>query len=56
MKYEWGRIGMHLGFWWESQKEGLGGRTILKRILEKYDGVVWTGLIWLWIGTSGGLL
>jgi hypothetical protein len=21
-----------------------------------YDGVVWTGLIWLRIGTSGGLL
>jgi hypothetical protein len=24
-------------------------------ILEKYDGMVWTGLIWLMIGTSGGL-
>jgi hypothetical protein len=22
----------------------------------RYDGVVWTGLIWLRIGTSGGLL
>jgi hypothetical protein len=25
-------------------------------ILEKYDGVVWTGFIWLRIGTSGGFL
>jgi hypothetical protein len=23
---------------------------------ERYDGVVWTGSIWLRIGTSGGLL
>jgi hypothetical protein len=22
---------------------------------ERYDGVVWTGFIWLRIGTSGGL-
>jgi hypothetical protein len=26
------------------------------RNLERYDGVVWTGLIWLRIGTSGRLL
>jgi hypothetical protein len=25
-------------------------------ILERQDRVVWTGLIWLRIGTSGGLL
>jgi hypothetical protein len=28
----------------------------IKLILEISDGVVWTGLIWLRIGTSGGLL
>jgi hypothetical protein len=28
---------------------------ILERILGKYDGKVWTGLIWLRIGTSGGV-
>jgi hypothetical protein len=28
----------------------------LNRILERYDGVVWIGLIWLRIGTSGELL
>jgi hypothetical protein len=31
-----------------------GGWVILKWILERYDGVVWTGLIWLRIGTSEG--
>jgi hypothetical protein len=29
---------------------------MLKWILERYDGVVWTGLIWLKIGVSGVLL
>jgi hypothetical protein len=54
---------MHVGFWWESQKERdhyedleLGGRIKLRWILERSDGVIWTGLIWLRIGTSGGLL
>jgi hypothetical protein len=54
---------MHVKYWWESQKEidhgkdqDIGGRTILKWILEKYDWMVWIGLIWLRIGTSGGLL
>jgi hypothetical protein len=32
------------------------GRVILRWILEKCDRVVWTGYIWLRIGTSGGLL
>jgi hypothetical protein len=27
---------------------------VLRRILERQDWVVWTGLIWLRIGTSGG--
>jgi hypothetical protein len=34
----------------------VGGRTILKWILERKDGMEWIGLIWLRIGTSGGLL
>jgi hypothetical protein len=29
--------------------------TVLKWILDRRDWVVWTGLIWLRIGTSGGL-
>jgi hypothetical protein len=34
----------------------VGGRIILKWILERQDEMVWTGLIWLRIGTSGGPL
>jgi hypothetical protein len=48
---------------WESQKErdhqedqDVGVWTILKYILERLDGRVLTGLIWLRIGTDGGLL
>jgi hypothetical protein len=54
---------MHIGFRWESQKERdhyedlhVGGRIILRWILAKQDGVVWTGFIWLRIVTSEGLL
>jgi len=32
------------------------GRTVLKCILKKWDGRVWTGLIWLRIGASDLLL
>jgi hypothetical protein len=34
----------------------IGGRIILRLILEREDGVVWTGLIWLRLETGGGLL
>jgi hypothetical protein len=54
---------MHIDNWWESKKVrdhwedlDVGGWTILKWILERKDGMVCTGLIWLRIGTSGGLL
>jgi hypothetical protein len=54
-----GRSGMHIGYWWESQEErdhwenqDVGGWIILKWILERWDGIE---LIWLRIGTSGGL-
>jgi hypothetical protein len=30
--------------------------AILKLILERHDGVVWIGSIWLRIGTTGGFL
>jgi hypothetical protein len=43
---------MHIGYWWESQKkrdhmedQDVDGRTILKWILEMYDGMVWIGSI-----------
>jgi hypothetical protein len=34
----------------------LDGRVILKWILDIYDGRVWTGFIWLRIGTGGCIL
>jgi hypothetical protein len=34
---------------------GVDGRIILKRIFKKWDRA-WIGLIWLRIGTDGGLL
>jgi hypothetical protein len=43
-----GRRGMHIGYWWESKKESdyyedqdLGGWTMLKLILERWDGMDW---------------
>jgi hypothetical protein len=35
---------------------GVEERIILKRIFNKWDGEVGTGLIWLRIGTDGGRL
>jgi hypothetical protein len=32
---------------------GIDGRTILRCIFRKWDVGVWTGLIWLRIGTGG---
>jgi hypothetical protein len=34
---------------------GVDGRIILKWISRKLDWVAWTGLLWLRIGTGGGL-
>jgi hypothetical protein len=42
MQHEWGRGGMHIGYWWEIQKErdhwedqDVDGWTILKWILDR---------------------
>jgi hypothetical protein len=35
---------------------GVDGRIIFEWILEKLDGKVWTGYIWLMTGISGGVL
>jgi hypothetical protein len=39
---------------WEDKD--VGGRIIIKWILKRYDGVAWTGFIWLRIGTNMELL
>jgi hypothetical protein len=54
---------VHTGFWWDNLRErdhfeypGVGGRIILKRIFEKWDGGASTASNWLRIGTGDGLL
>jgi hypothetical protein len=49
-----GRRGKLIDYWWENQR--VGGCIILGWILERWDGVMWTGLVWLRIGTGGELL
>jgi hypothetical protein len=54
---------VHTRFRWGKQRGtdhfedlGLKGRIILKRVFKKERRKAWTGLIWLRMGTSGGLL
>jgi len=51
------------GFWWGNlrgrshlEDPGVDGRIILRWIFGKWDVGVWSGLIWLRIGTGGGHL
>jgi hypothetical protein len=54
---------MHTGFWWGELMErdhlldlGIDVTIILRWIFKKWGGETWIGLIWLRIGTGGGLL
>jgi hypothetical protein len=53
---------MHIEFWLESEKEKPLGIPIhrwvdnIKMELKEIEWLVWTGLIWLRIGTRGGTL
>ena len=38
------------------EEPDVDGRITIRRILRKCDVGAWTGLIWLRIGTDGGLL
>jgi hypothetical protein len=38
------------------EHQGLDGTKIKKSSFKKWDEAVWTGWIWLRIGTDGGLL
>jgi hypothetical protein len=58
-----GRSGIYIGFLLAIQKkrdhyedQDVASWTILKWSLEREDGAVWTGSIWLRIATRGGLL
>jgi hypothetical protein len=58
-----GRREACIGFWWGNLRErdrlrdpGVDGRIILGWIFRKWDVGVWTGLVWLRMGTGGGQL
>jgi hypothetical protein len=40
----------------ETKDQNVRGWIILGCTLERWDGVMWTGLVWLRIGTGGELL
>jgi hypothetical protein len=63
MWHAWERGETCTGFWWENPNEkyhlkyqGVDGSMGSKWTLGKLVGGVWSGFIWLRIGTIGGLL
>jgi hypothetical protein len=60
IKHIWGRGEVYTGFWCGNLRErghledpGVDGRIILRWIFRHWDRGVWTGLMWLRIGTGG---
>jgi hypothetical protein len=58
-----GKRKVHIWFWLGNLRErghwedlGVDGRTVLEWVLHKSGGRAWNGLIWLRMGTGGGLL
>jgi hypothetical protein len=54
---------VYVGLWWGNLRErehmedpGVDGKIILRWVFRKWFGVAWTELIWLRIGTGGGVL
>jgi hypothetical protein len=47
---------MHIGYWWERQKERDHWEYQMDLREIRWDGVEWIGWIWIRIGTSGALL
>jgi hypothetical protein len=54
---------VHAGFWWGILRErdhledpDIDEKIMLRWIFRKWDGVAWTRLIWLTLGTGGGHL
>jgi hypothetical protein len=59
----WGRGEACTGFWWGNLRErdhlkdcNIDGRIILRWIFRKWDVGLWTGSMWLRIGTGGAHL
>ena len=53
-----GTLEVNTWFWWEGRREGpgVGGRITFKWLFKTLYGEVWTGFLWLRIGTDGGRL
>jgi hypothetical protein len=63
MWHAWERSEKCTKFWWESPKEidhsedrGVHRRMGSERILGRLAAGLWSGFVWLRIGTGGGLL
>jgi hypothetical protein len=63
LQHVWGRGEVYTGFWWRNLSErhyledpGVDWKLVRRWIFRSWDVKAWTGLIWLWRGTGGGLL